>query len=118
MATNSVKEVLLEIEGSRKPMMLLEENAWAQIESEVKKLDPAAVIVQANDTECQQSERRLMLQRWSERWGFVDVQSLNEIKDGDRLTVSPLLVHASSGQNVSDTSSYINFRSLGSICVG
>ena len=36
------------------------------------------------------SEKKYLLQRWSEKWGeFVDVKEPEEVKDGDKLSAVP-----------------------------
>ena len=102
-------EVLFELHESRKILTITKDNVIFTVEEELGKLGVDGVLAYFF---CPQGERRhggkdvYILQRWTEKWKtFVDVPDVDQIQDGDRLTVVQevdLLPHAHSTSSVGD----------------
>ncbi len=84
-------EVLLEYRGSRRQLAVSSNDNLSEcITSELRRVGRSrAVVHTANSTLDSSNERDVyILQKWSPQWNcFVDVRHLNEVSDGDRLTV-------------------------------
>ena len=85
-------EVLLEIgEDSRKELRIDKDNVVFAVEGELGQLGMDGILAYFSCVrgEKHRSDKRVyILQRWSEKWeNFVDVTDVEQIKDGDRLTV-------------------------------
>ena len=96
-------KILLEYGGSRRPLSVTRNGCLCNvIERELEKLgcpDPTDPTVQLSAVEVSASEApsTFLLQRWSTSWnGFVDVETIDDIENHDRLTV----VRAPSSQQV------------------
>ena len=89
-------EVLFEFQGSRR--LLKPQSSEAVVElvlAEVKKFDQYAFIlcesISDNDPEQSNAEPRVgyLPQKWSQKWdAYVDVITVDEVDDGDKLTVT------------------------------
>ena len=94
--TNCMMEVLFEFQGSRR--LLKPQSSEAVVElvlAEVKKFDQYAFIlcgsISDNDPEQSNAEPRVgyLLQKWSQKWdAYMDVITVDEVDDGDKLTVT------------------------------
>ena len=78
-------EVLLEYKDSRSLLKSdCTEAILDLILTELKKYDSEARIVFGEDSG---GGCLYLLQRWSEKWGYVNTSSADDIADGDRVTV-------------------------------
>ena len=91
MGTCLRMEVLFELRESRKTLITTKDNIVFVIEEELGKVGVDGVLAYFS---CPQGERRhgskdvYILQRWTDKWkSFVDVTDIDQIQDGDRLTV-------------------------------
>ena len=77
-------EVLLEFRGSRLPVSVTYETALSVL------MEAAKVNICKPGSMPPESDAELyFLQRFSEKWStFVDIKCVNELKDGDRVTLS------------------------------
>ena len=84
-------EVLLEIGGSRKELSVDKGDVVFVVEEELGQLEMDGILAYFSCVRGEQhrtDKRVYILQRWAEKWGsFVDVTDIEQIKDGDRLTV-------------------------------
>lgn len=84
-------EVLLEIEGSRKELCVDRDNVIFIVEEELGKLGMDGILAYFSCVRGEQhrtDKRVYILQRWAEKWkNFVDVTDVDQINNGDRLTV-------------------------------
>ena len=107
MSTCLLMEVLFELHESRKTLTITKDNVIFTVEEELGKLGVDGVLAYFS---CPRGERRhggkdvYILQRWTEKWKtFVDVPDVDQIQDGDRLTVVQevdLLPHAHSTSSI------------------
>ena len=107
MSTCLLMEVLFELHESRKTLTITKDNVIFTVEEELGKLGVDRVLAYFS---CPRGERRhggkdvYILQRWTEKWKtFVDVPDVDQIQDGDRLTVIQevdLLPHAHSTSSI------------------
>ena len=78
-------EVLVEINGSRRPLKPFTKESILEL---IRKHDKDAFLVL--DNEDQAGNSPYILQRWSSKWKtFVDVSSLDEIEEHDKITIIP-----------------------------
>lgn len=76
-------EVLLEFGGSRLPLTVTAETLYSAVK------DAANVDVVLPGADQQSGGDLYLLQRFSEKWStFVDVKSLDDVKESDRLTLT------------------------------
>ena len=84
-------EVLLEIRGSRKELSVDKDNVIFVVEEELGQLGMDGILAYFSCVRGEQyrtDKHVYILQRWAEKWeNFVDVTDVEQIKDGDRLTV-------------------------------
>ena len=84
-------EVLLEIGGSRKELSVDKGDVVFAVEEELGQLGMDGILAYfscVRGEEHRTDKRVYILQRWAEKWeSFVDVTDVEQIKDGDRLTV-------------------------------
>ena len=100
---------LFELHESRKTLTITKDNVIFTVEEELGKLGVDGVLAYFSYP---RGERRhggkdvYILQRWTEKWKtFVDVPDVDQIQDGDRLTIVQevdLLPHAHSTSSIGD----------------
>ena len=85
-------QILLEYGGSRRPLSVTPDGSLCNvIERELEKLGCPHPTVQISAVEVSASEASstFLLQRWSTTWNaFVDVETIEDIENQDRLTVA------------------------------
>ena len=84
--------VLLEIGSSRKELFMDRNHLVFTIEEELGKLGKDGILAYFSCERGHQSTTKdvYILQRWATRWEtYVDVTDIEQVKDGDRLTVIP-----------------------------
>ena len=83
-------DVLFEFEGSRKAVKVTKESLLHVIETELKSFGYVVRVVLSGGEAEEGWDGCYILQRWSPRWmSYVDVQSVDEVMEEDRLTVIP-----------------------------
>lgn len=83
-------EFLLEFEGSKRPFGVTNTGETCQkVERELQALGVIGRVVLASEaTSAEAPESDFLLQRWCTKWeAFVDVKALQDLSDGDRLSV-------------------------------
>ena len=92
MAEEEMLELLFEVQGSCKPLFLMPGSLVHEIEREIELLGKNGILAYFSSPRGQQLLHKniYILQRWNERWGkFVDVSDVDQVVDGDRLTITP-----------------------------
>ena len=108
-------EILLEIEDSRKELVVTPGSIIENVEAETG----AVILLPGNGS----GDATAILQRWTSKWGgtFIDIKAEEEIVDGDRVRVitSPRLKSVSSraGYKAHCTECIYNLRGLQRTCV-
>ena len=89
-----VVQVLFEYQGSKHQLTLTPSLVCETITRELAKFGKDGVIVKlSNAASSSSSPAVYLLQKWSSSWGaYIDVESVGDIKDKDRLTVVPMPV--------------------------
>ena len=83
-------EILLEVEGSRKVLTATRDELVYVLENELGILGIDGVLAYFSCPRGQTagSKQVFILQRWSDKWkSFVDVTDVDQVFDGDRLTI-------------------------------
>ena len=92
-------EILLEVEDSRKVLSATRDELVYVLENELGILGIDGVLAYFSCPRGQTagSKKVFILQRWSEKWkSFVDVTDVDQVFDGDRLTI--VMQHPSDAQ--------------------
>ena len=99
-------EVLLEIEQSRIPLTVDKDNVVYTVEEELGKIGLDGILAHFS---CPRGEKRhgnknvFILQRFSDKFKlFVDVTNVEQINDGDRLTIVQANCQASSSSDATN----------------
>ena len=86
-------DVLLEFRGSKLPLKVTPKTVQSAVEDAAKVKVARVAESGAVDTDVEDTGDNYILQRFSSKWSsFVDVCNFEEVKDGDRLTLT-LKVH-------------------------
>lgn len=101
-------EVLLAYKGSRSTVKCSKEDLHGRLDSKLEALlgHPGACILLGQPTSATNKSEKFILQKYSVQWeNYIDVDSVELIDDGDRLTVIPdptgVQLKKSDGQQVS-----------------
>ena len=98
---DSIVSVLFEYKGSKKELVISISSICARIQEELLSLGVPEPIVAPYDLLPAGEGNHFILQRWATRWNsFVNVQSVFEVHDQDRLTVVRKPIYSPTKVNV------------------
>ena len=103
-------EVLFEVDGSRKILSMSNGILVYEIEKEIEQLGKNGILAYFLCVRDEQPPHKnvFILQRWSRKWkGFVDVTDVDQVVNGDQLTITSQVTEswASSSSMMTESSS-------------
>ena len=96
---SSIVEVLFEFKESRKPLSIPRDALLQRVERELALCVGDACLLppgmNLSDVASSSKKSFFLLQRWSQKWNaFIDVASVEDVKDADKITVVPAFAPA------------------------
>ena len=111
--------MLFEVDGSRKILSVSNGTLVYEIEKEIEQLGKNGVLAYFSCVRGEQPSHKnvFILQRWNSKWKvFVDVTDVDQVVDGDRLTITSQVVESPGSSSVMTETSSSDIKHFDTAC--